>query len=84
LPKLIATSRRYLISTEKERKQAIQLSKTWPDLTIDDSCAISREVARRKLGAGAKLIGHKVGLTSRLCSGPRRSMSPTTDICSTP
>jgi 2-oxo-hept-3-ene-1,7-dioate hydratase len=54
-----------LIAAEKERKQAVQLSKTWPDLTIDDSYAISREVARRKLAAGAKLIGHKVGLTSK-------------------
>ena len=54
-----------LIAAERERKQAVQLSKTWPDLTIDDSYAISREVARRKLAAGAKLIGHKVGLTSK-------------------
>src|SRR5207342_1954918 len=54
-----------LIAAEKERKQAVQLSKTWPDLTIDDSYAISKEVARRKLAAGAKLIGHKVGLTSK-------------------
>src|ERR1700730_7931780 len=54
-----------LIAAERERKQAVQLSKTWPDLTIDDSYAISKEVARRKLAAGAKLIGHKVGLTSK-------------------
>src|ERR1700724_1419642 len=54
-----------LIAAERERKQAVQLSKSWPDLTIDDSYAISREVARRKLAAGAKLIGHKVGLTSK-------------------
>ena len=54
-----------LMAAERERKQAVQLSKTWPDLTIDDSYAISREVARRKLAAGAKLIGHKVGLTSK-------------------
>src|ERR1700682_4773737 len=54
-----------LMAAERERKQAGPLSKTWPDLTIDDSYAISREVARRKLAAGAKLIGHKVGLTSK-------------------
>src|SRR5215470_673682 len=46
-----------LMSAEKERKQAVQLSKTWPDLTI--------EVAKRKIAGGAKLIGHKVGLTSK-------------------
>jgi 2-oxo-hept-3-ene-1,7-dioate hydratase len=54
-----------LIAAEKERKQAVQLSKTWPGITIDDAYAISTEVANRKIAAGAKLIGHKVGLTSK-------------------
>src|SRR5262245_12037363 len=54
-----------LISAEKARKQAIQLSNTWPHITLDDSYAISREVAKRKMAGGAKLIGHKVGLTSK-------------------
>jgi len=50
---------------EKERKQAVQLSKTWPGITMEDAYAISTEVANRKIAAGAKLIGHKVGLTSK-------------------
>ena len=54
-----------LMQAEKERKQAVQLSKTWPDITIEDSYAISSEVAKRKIAGGAKLIGHKVGLTSK-------------------
>ena len=54
-----------LIAAEKVRKQAVQISKTWPDITIDDAYAISTEVADRKIEAGAKLIGHKVGLTSK-------------------
>jgi 2-oxo-hept-3-ene-1,7-dioate hydratase len=54
-----------LMAAEKERKQAVQLSTTWPDITIEDSYAISTEVANRKIAAGAKLIGHKVGLTSK-------------------
>src|SRR5260370_18439435 len=54
-----------LIAAEKERKQAVQLSKTWPDITLEDSYAISTEVAKRKIAAGARLIGHKVGLTSK-------------------
>src|ERR1700737_4884745 len=54
-----------LMTAEKERKQAVQLSKTWPDITIEDSYAISTEVAKRKIAAGARLIGHKVGLTSK-------------------
>src|SRR5215475_2361389 len=54
-----------LMAAEKERKQAVQLSTTWPDIAIEDSYAISTEVANRKIAAGAKLIGHKVGLTSK-------------------
>ena len=54
-----------LMAAEKERKQAVQLSTTWPNIEIEDSYAISTEVANRKIAAGAKLIGHKVGLTSK-------------------
>jgi 2-oxo-hept-3-ene-1,7-dioate hydratase len=54
-----------LLAAEKERKQAVQLSTTWPDIAVEDSYAISTEVANRKIAAGARLIGHKVGLTSK-------------------
>jgi 2-oxo-hept-3-ene-1,7-dioate hydratase len=54
-----------LMAAQKERKQAVQLSVTFPGIAIEDSYAISTEVARRKIAAGAKLIGHKVGLTSK-------------------
>lgn len=54
-----------LMTAERERKQATQLSTTWPDITFEDAYAISAEVARRKMEKGAKLIGHKVGLTSK-------------------
>ena len=54
-----------LMAAARERKQAVQLSKTWPDISIEDAYAISTEVARRRIAAGARLIGHKVGLTSK-------------------
>src|ERR1700730_18254642 len=54
-----------LMAAARERKQGVQLSKTWPDITIEDSYAISTEVTNRRIAAGAKLIGHKVGLTSK-------------------
>src|SRR5580658_5255274 len=54
-----------LVAAEKARKQAVQLSNTWPGITMEDAYAISSEVARRKIAGGAKLIGHKVGLTSK-------------------
>ncbi len=53
------------MAAAKARKQAVQISKTWPDISFDDAYAISTEVAKRRVAAGAKLIGHKVGLTSK-------------------
>src|SRR5207302_11190189 len=54
-----------LMNAEKTRKQATQLSVTFPAITFEDAYAISTECAKRKMAAGAKLIGHKVGLTSK-------------------
>src|SRR6185369_4270700 len=54
-----------LMTAEKTRKQATQLSVTFPGITFEDAYAISTECAKRKVAAGAKLIGHKVGLTSK-------------------
>ncbi|GAB4362649.1 MAG: 2-oxo-hepta-3-ene-1,7-dioic acid hydratase [Oricola sp.] len=65
--------------TESQRKQAIetlleanrtktpcvQLSTTWPEITIEDAYAISHGVARTRLDAGARIVGHKIGLTSK-------------------
>ena len=54
-----------LLKADKEKKQAVQLSTTYPHITIEDAYAISTAVAQHRIKAGAKLIGHKVGLTSK-------------------
>ena len=54
-----------LIKAENDRVQATLLSETFPLIQIEDSYAISSLVAQRKIALGAKLIGHKVGLTSK-------------------
>src|SRR5215470_4410157 len=54
-----------LLTAFKTKKQAVQLSTTYPHITIEDSYAISTAVAETWIKAGAKLIGHKVGLTSK-------------------
>jgi 2-oxo-hept-3-ene-1,7-dioate hydratase len=54
-----------LIRAEKERKPIVQLSKTHPEITIDDSYAIQRLVNDMKVAAGSKEIGNKIGLTSK-------------------
>src|SRR6476661_10514689 len=54
-----------LMEAAKTRKQATQLSVTFPGITFDDAYAISTICAKRRMAAGDKLIGHKVGLTSK-------------------
>jgi 2-oxo-hept-3-ene-1,7-dioate hydratase len=54
-----------LLEAEKNRDPVVQLSTTWPDIEIEDSYAIQSIVTERKVAAGARVIGHKVGLTSK-------------------
>ncbi|HVY99066.1 MAG TPA: 2-oxo-hepta-3-ene-1,7-dioic acid hydratase [Dongiaceae bacterium] len=54
-----------LLEANRTKKPCIQLSKTWPEITIDDAYAISHAVAKTRLDAGRKIVGHKIGLTSK-------------------
>src|ERR1700744_5167199 len=54
-----------LLEAERTRTPAMQLSKTYPHIEIEDSYAIQREVTARKVALGRRVIGHKVGLTSK-------------------
>ena len=50
---------------ERGRSQVRQLSLDHPDITIADAYAIQREWVASKIAAGRRLVGHKIGLTSR-------------------
>lgn len=54
-----------LDEAERTRQQIRMLSLQHPDLTIDDAYRIQAAWVRRKLTAGRRVIGHKIGLTSR-------------------
>jgi 2-oxo-hept-3-ene-1,7-dioate hydratase len=54
-----------LIRAERERKPVVQLSKTWPEITLDDAYAIQALVNEMKVAQGSKTIGNKIGLTSQ-------------------
>jgi len=54
-----------LLEAEKIRKPALQLSKTFPNIEIEDSYAIQSLVNQAKVKAGSKVIGNKIGLTSK-------------------
>ena len=54
-----------LLAADKNHKPIELPSKLWPDITIDDAYAIQSEMARQRVAAGAKVAGHKIGLTSK-------------------
>lgn len=54
-----------LHAAEKSRSQVGQFSLACPDMTIEDAYAVQRAWVGRKIAEGRRLIGHKIGLTSR-------------------
>ena len=54
-----------LDQAESSRTQVRQLSLEHPDITIADAYAIQREWVAAKIAGGRRLVGHKIGLTSR-------------------
>lgn len=51
--------------SEKTRVQIEHFSKQYPGMTIEDGYRVSRAWVRLQIEAGRKVIGHKIGLTSR-------------------
>lgn len=54
-----------LLQAESDRKPIRQVSQTWPDMEIEDAYAVQQLWADARVRAGARVIGHKIGLTSR-------------------
>lgn len=54
-----------LEQAERSRTQVGQFSLEHPQMTLEDGYAVSRAWVRQKIAAGRKVIGHKIGLTSR-------------------
>src|SRR5690606_1803581 len=49
----------------RERKPVRQLSQTFPQMEIEDAYRIQDLWAEERIRAGARMVGHKIGLTSR-------------------
>jgi 2-oxo-hept-3-ene-1,7-dioate hydratase len=64
-PDVHATLARELDDSERRRVPVEQFSKRFPEMTLADSYAIQREWVRLQQAAGRRVIGHKIGLTSR-------------------
>lgn len=54
-----------LFEAEKARRQIGLLSKTYPNWTMDDAYAVQAALVKRKLASGRRIIGWKIGLTSK-------------------
>lgn len=61
----IADAAARLDEAEKSRKQIGLLSLAHPGMTLEDAYAIQRAWVAKKQAAGRRIIGHKIGLTSR-------------------
>jgi len=61
----ITTIAKRLKDAEEKRIQIRHPSLDFPDITIEDAYAVQRELVALKCAGGRKLIGHKIGLTSR-------------------
>ncbi len=54
-----------MLDAERNRTAVTQLTTTYPSMTVADAYAIQAKVVAAKVAAGAKIRGHKIGLTSR-------------------
>lgn len=55
----------YLHRCEIERREAEQIVKLHPEITIDDAYLIQQELVKIKLSRGNKIIGYKLAFTTR-------------------
>jgi hypothetical protein len=61
----IADAAKRLDEAERTRTQIGQLSLQYPAITIDDAYAVQKAWVAAKIAAGRRMIGHKIGLTSK-------------------
>ena len=54
-----------LLKAETDRKPIVQPSKTYPGLELEDAYKIQALWAEARTARGARVVGHKIGLTSR-------------------
>ncbi len=60
-----ATAARELLQAEKTKNQIGLLSVQYPEITMDDAYAIQNAIFDQKIAEGRKVVGWKIGLTSR-------------------
>ncbi len=54
-----------ILQAERDRKPVRQLSQTFPAMEIEDAYRVQALWAEERIAKGARVVGHKIGLTSR-------------------
>jgi 2-oxo-hept-3-ene-1,7-dioate hydratase len=65
-----------ILKAETERKACRQPSQTWPEMEIEDAYDIQRRWAAARVAKGAKVVGRKIGLTSRAMQQASKMTEP--------
>jgi 2-oxo-hept-3-ene-1,7-dioate hydratase len=65
-----------ILAAEDSRKVCPQPSKTWPEMTLEDAYDVQRRWAEARTRRGAKIIGRKIGLTSRAMQQASKMTEP--------
>ncbi|MFG1287846.1 2-oxo-hept-4-ene-1,7-dioate hydratase [Xanthobacter versatilis] len=54
-----------ILRAEREGKPVVQLSRTFPQMEVEDAYRVQDLWAQARIAKGARVVGHKIGLTSR-------------------
>ena len=54
-----------ILTAERTRIPCVQPSKQWPEMTLEDAYDVQRRWAEARIATGARIVGRKIGLTSR-------------------
>ena len=65
-PNTITAIADQLEEAERTRTMIPRLTARYPDMTFEDSYAVQNEWRRRKVESGRRLVGRKIGLTSKV------------------
>lgn len=73
---LVETEARILDEAERRSVQVRQTTSIYPDLTLDDAYRIQDAWRDVKLARGERIVGHKIGLTSRAMQAAMKIDTP--------
>ncbi len=65
-----------ILQAEQTRVVCPQPSHTWPEMTLEDAYDVQRRWAEARIAAGARIVGRKIGLTSRAMQHASKMTEP--------